>query len=153
MILGFLICPTSHKATKGILLKSSIWPAMRSLAMSCEAFSEGWGEAWLRELDFTPPFITITVGDPMEKTVYNKKTQDLDDLEFFNLVAGAGFYPTLHCHYGRGPHNTNLHYKKNCTYLKVQFLIWLRELDSNQRPLGYEPNELPGCSIPRHIFF
>ena len=26
---------------------------------------------------------------------------------------------------------------------------WLRELDLNQRPLGYEPNELPSCSIPR----
>ncbi len=22
-------------------------------------------------------------------------------------------------------------------------------MDLNQRPLGYEPNELPGCSIPR----
>ena len=27
---------------------------------------------------------------------------------------------------------------------------WLRELDLNQRPSGYEPDELPGCSIPRH---
>src|SRR5579863_685609 len=27
---------------------------------------------------------------------------------------------------------------------------WLRGLDLNQRPLGYEPNELPGCSTP-HI--
>ncbi len=27
--------------------------------------------------------------------------------------------------------------------------IWLRELDLNQRPSGYEPDELPGCSIPR----
>ena len=26
---------------------------------------------------------------------------------------------------------------------------WLRELDLNQRPSGYEPDELPGCSIPR----
>jgi hypothetical protein len=26
---------------------------------------------------------------------------------------------------------------------------WLRELDLNQRPQGYEPCELPGCSIPR----
>jgi membrane-bound lytic murein transglycosylase A len=26
---------------------------------------------------------------------------------------------------------------------------WLRGLDLNQRPLGYEPNELPGCSTPR----
>jgi hypothetical protein len=25
----------------------------------------------------------------------------------------------------------------------------LRGLDLNQRPLGYEPNELPDCSTPR----
>ncbi len=26
---------------------------------------------------------------------------------------------------------------------------WLRGLDSNQRPSGYEPDELPDCSTPR----
>ena len=26
--------------------------------------------------------------------------------------------------------------------------IWWRGLDLNQRPLGYEPNELPDCSTP-----
>ena len=26
---------------------------------------------------------------------------------------------------------------------------WLREPDLNQQPLGYEPSELPDCSIPR----
>ncbi len=29
--------------------------------------------------------------------------------------------------------------------------LWLRGPDLNQRPLGYEPNELPDCSTPRQI--
>ena len=29
--------------------------------------------------------------------------------------------------------------------------IWLRGRDLNPRPLGYEPNELPDCSTPRHF--
>ena len=28
--------------------------------------------------------------------------------------------------------------------------VWLRGVDLNHRPLGYEPNELPDCSTP-HI--
>jgi hypothetical protein len=47
----------------------------------------------------------------------------------------------------------------NCNAHKPQMLkglpavlasnpIWLRGVDLNHRPLGYEPNELPDCSTP-----
>ena len=32
-------------------------------------------------------------------------------------------------------------------------IYWLREKDLNLRPLGYEPNELPDCSIARFLYY
>ena len=31
------------------------------------------------------------------------------------------------------------------------FKSWLRGLDLNQGPSGYEPDELPDCSTPRYL--
>jgi hypothetical protein len=31
----------------------------------------------------------------------------------------------------------------------ILLIPWLRGVDLNHRPLGYEPNELPDCSTPR----
>src|SRR5262245_52052810 len=33
--------------------------------------------------------------------------------------------------------------------IKLGTFGWLRGVDLNHRPLGYEPNELPDCSTPR----
>ena len=38
---------------------------------------------------------------------------------------------------------------KKATLSSSLFDVWLREPDLNRRPSGYEPDELPDCSIPR----
>ena len=39
-----------------------------------------------------------------------------------------------------------------CPDALARQVIWLRGLDLNQRPSGYEPDELPGCSTPRRNY-
>ena len=51
---------------------------------------------------------------------------------------------------GEGGDERRIADAKKATLFKVAFsVVWLREPDLNRRPSGYEPDELPGCSIPR----
>ena len=47
------------------------------------------------------------------------------------------------------PGQAPLWYKRKAAHAAFFLKIWLRGLDLNQRPSGYEPDELPDCSTPR----
>ncbi len=50
-------------------------------------------------------------------------------------------------------HERSVMFRCHVIFMEELFLaLWLRGQDLNLRPSGYEPDELPGCSTPRHIF-
>jgi hypothetical protein len=55
----------------------------------------------------------------------------------FTLIGGNTDNSTVQCEERKGD---SVEVAQNC---------WLRGKDLNLRPLGYEPNELPGCSTPQ----
>ena len=66
----------------------------------------------------------------------------------------TGFEPAVSCVTGR--HVGPLHHSSTSNSRKLpngKDFFWLRGQDLNLRPSGYEPDELPGCSTPRHPVF
>ena len=55
------------------------------------------------------------------------------------MAVPTGFEPAIFCVTGRRDNRYTTGPKQ-----------WLRKMDLNQRPSGYEPDELPSCSIPRY---
>jgi hypothetical protein len=57
-------------------------------------------------------------------------------------------HPQVCAHAGRTNEKT---LRRGFFVFSTEVEIWLRGPDLNQRPLGYEPNELPDCSTPRYL--
>ena len=66
-----------------------------------------------------------------------------------NSLEGCGFTTKLHPHYGAGQNRTADTWSFNPLLYQLSYRAKLREQDLNLRPSGYEPDELPDCSIPR----
>ena len=67
-----------------------------------------------------------------------------------NSLEGCGFTTKLHPQYGAGQNRTADTWSFNPLLYQLSYRAkLLREQDLNLRPSGYEPDELPDCSIPR----
>ena len=66
-----------------------------------------------------------------------------------NSLEGCGFTTKLHPHNGAGQNRTADTWSFNPLLYQLSYRAKLREQDLNLRPSGYEPDELPSCSIPR----
>ena len=73
-----------------------------------------------------------------------------------NSLEGCSFTTKLHPHSiilknGARRNRTADTWSFNPLLYQLSYRALLREQDLNLRPSGYEPDELPNCSIPRYI--
>ena len=76
----------------------------------------------------------------------NRLTADRSTTEL-RWIAFVNAEHTLASPFTRG--KRRFRYKRRAACAASFRKSWLRGLDLNQRPSGYEPDELPGCSTPR----
>ena len=81
------------------------------------------------------PFLKTKAGD-------ENRTRD-------NSLEGCGFTTKLYPQHGAGRNRTADTWSFNPLLYQLSYRAKLREQDLNLRPSGYEPDELPDCSIPR----
>ena len=73
---------------------------------------------------------------------------DLGSFALLTAILPSGSRRRLN-HLLRWFKSSNRYKTKNAPQGYVFYFNWLRGLDLNQRPSGYEPDELPDCSTPR----
>ena len=102
----------------------------------------------MQRYDFTLPLIdkelSLSQKDNCES--YQKDyvaAKELFEADFWNKDTQKGAPDYFYRH--------NARYIYNNLIIDKSVGFWLRERDLNPRPSGYEPDELPDCSIPRPI--
>ena len=95
----------------------------------------------------------LKIDTRVRQTTATKPKKDIIKRRYPSLVFNCFFM------FFRIAFLSHYHYLKHSQFCKhlcikkgpqVTTSLWLRGLDLNQRPFGYEPNELPDCSTPRH---
>ncbi len=97
-------------------------------------------------LSYAPKLNNLVINEQLFKAGDENRTRD-------NSLEGCSFTTKLHPLINKGNgarrNRTADTWSFNPLLYQLSYRAKLREQDLNLRPSGYEPDELPSCSIPR----